>query len=405
MTQNIVFSGSLLFLSLADIFQLLGGNNCNGMLILRSPYSADTGVVYFKEGNPVNASWGKLKGLDAVYALFGWTDGTYEFSEQALTGMVPVIERGMMEILLDALRLLDDGAIARVGPDPFYRAGIDNTGPDRINMTYLHPTKGPLVDYHYATIENSYPDGAVIVKEGKSGRWLWIICEGTVRIIKETSRGPLTLARLGEGCFIGTVGSFVYGEYERSATVIAEGNVQLCILDIEILHREYSALSGDFKKILHSLDNRLRAINENAVAAFTGVYTKELPTDKVFDDRFQHSTDLYIVREGTADIIGKGPEGEVNLLSLSSGDVFGKIPFMAFGHEPLSASVMVSETFQADVMDSRALQKEYNRLSDTFRNFVFSVSTNVSMTTKLFYQLLHNQKKISRSIRPGEDES
>lgn len=390
MTHNIVFSGSLLFLSLADIFQLLGGNNCNGMLILRSPYSADMGIVYFMEGNPVNASWGKIKGLEAVHALFGWTDGTYEFSEQALTGIDPVIKRSMMEIVLDSLRLMDDGKITMVGPAPFCQSDIEKADHDVVNMTYLHPTKGPLVDYHYATTENSYPDGAVIVKEGKSGRWLWIICEGTVRIVKQTVKGPLTLARLGEGCFIGTIGSFLYGEYERSATAIAEGKVQLCILDIEVLHREYSALSGDFKKILHSLDKRLRAINANAVAAFTVDYSKELPTDKVFDERFQNSKDLFIIREGTADIIGKGPKGEVNLLSLTSGDVFGKIPFMAFGHEPLSASVMVSETFQADVMDSRALQKEYDRLSHTFRNFVFSVSTNVSMTTKLFYQLLRN---------------
>ena len=57
MTDNIVFSGSLLFLSLADVFQLLGGNTCTGILTLRSPYAADAGLVYFSEGNPVNAVW------------------------------------------------------------------------------------------------------------------------------------------------------------------------------------------------------------------------------------------------------------------------------------------------------------------------------------------------------------
>ena len=114
-----------------------------------------------------------------------------------------------------------------------------------------------------------YPDGATIVKEGEYGKWLWVISEGTVKITRETSKGPVTLARLGEGCFIGTIRSLIYGEYERSATAIAEGNVQLCILDAEALHREYSALSQDFRKILLSLDNRLRPINDNAVA---GIY-------------------------------------------------------------------------------------------------------------------------------------
>ena len=86
MTDNIVFSGSLLFLSLADVFQLLGGNNCTGKLTLRSPYSADMGFVYFVGGNPVNAYYGQIKGSDAIYALFGWTDGKYDFRSEERRG-------------------------------------------------------------------------------------------------------------------------------------------------------------------------------------------------------------------------------------------------------------------------------------------------------------------------------
>jgi len=97
MTDNIVFSGSLLFLSLADVFQLLGGNNCTGRLSLRSKYSADTGVVYFVGGNPVNAFCGNVNGLEAVYALFGWTDGKYDFSEEDLTGIENNVKKSMME--------------------------------------------------------------------------------------------------------------------------------------------------------------------------------------------------------------------------------------------------------------------------------------------------------------------
>jgi hypothetical protein len=104
MAHNIVFSGSLLFVSLADVFQLLGDNNCTGILTLRSPHSADGGLVYFSGGNPINASYGNLKGLQAAYALFGWTDGKYEFSEEDLTGIDPVIKQGRMGIVMDALR-------------------------------------------------------------------------------------------------------------------------------------------------------------------------------------------------------------------------------------------------------------------------------------------------------------
>jgi len=390
MANNIVFSGSLLFLSLADVFQLLGGNNCTGILTLSNPSSPDKAFVYFVNGNPINAAWGNRKGLDAVYALFGWTDGKYEFSEEELTWVEPVIKQSMMELVMDAVRLLDDGEIERVGPGPLDEKDMEESGPDGMKMDFMHPIKGPAVDYRYVTIERNYTDGATIVKEGSHGKWLWVISEGTVKIIKDTSKGPITLARLGEGCFIGTISSFIYGEYERSATVLAEGNVQLCILDGESLHREYSVLSDHFKKVLLGMDKRLRMINQIAVAAFTGEYSKEMPAEKISGNAFQNNTDLYVIRQGTADIIGKSPDGDVKLLSLGCDDVLGKIPFMAFGHEPVSAAVMTSEDFEADTVDSQELQKEYDSLSPTFKNFVISSATNISMTTKLFYQLLGN---------------
>ena len=388
MTDNIVFSGSLHFLSLADVIQLLGGNNCTGILTLRSQYSADMGVIYFIGGDPANASCGKLKGLEAVYALFGWTDGKYDFSEEELTGFDPVIKQGRMGIVLNALRLLDDGKIAQVGPSLPDQKVMGEIGPDGMKMDFVHRVKGPLVDYLYVMGEYTYKNGATIVKEGKYGKWMWVIYEGTVKITRETAKGAITLARLGEGCFIGTIRALLHDEYERNATAIAEGNVRLFILDAEPLHREYAALSENFKKLLLSFDKRLRLINDNAVAAYIGEYSKELPRDKVLDDRFQNDTDLYIIKKGAADIIGKGLKGDVNLMSLSSDDVFGKIPFLDFGHEPLSATVATSDPIEVDIIDSQALQKEYDNLSRTFRNFVFNAATNISMTTKLFYQLL-----------------
>ena len=395
MADNIVFSGSIHFLSLADVIQLLGGNQCTGILTLRSQYSSDMGVIFFIGGDPVNGSCGKLKGLEAVNALFGWTDGKYEFSEEQLSGINPVIKQSRMGIVMNALRLLDDGKIAKVGPDPLNQKDREKTGSDGVKMDFVHPLKGPLLNYRYVMGEYSYKNGETIVKEGKYGKWMWVIYEGTVKITRQTSKGSITLARIGEGCFIGTIRALMHGDYSRNATAIAEGKVRLCILDAEPLQREYAALSENFKKILISLDNRLRLINDNAVEAYIGGYSKELPKEKVVDDRFQSNTDLYIIRKGTVDIIGKGIKGDVNLMSLGSDDVFGKIPFMDFGHEPLSASVMTSNPFEAAILDSLELQKEYDNLSTTLKNFVLNAATNISMTTKLFYQLLEkgNEKE------------
>lgn len=387
MNDNVVFSGSLLFVPMADLFQLLGSNNCTGILTLRSPHAADMGVVYFMNGNPVNATYGNLTGLKAVHALFGWTNGKYEFSEEQLTGIDTVIKQGNMGIVLDALRLLDDGEIAKVGPDVL-PVKEEKISPDGTKTEFVRLVKGPLLDFRYVTGEYSYPDGATIVKEGKYGNWLWVIYQGTVRITRETAKGTVTLARLGEGCFIGNIRSLLYGEIERNATATAEGNVTLCILDGESLRREFSALPPDFRNLLISLNSRLRLISDSAVRAYEGTFPKALSTDKVLDDQFQNTKDLYIIRKGTADIIGKGPGGPVSLISLGTDDVFGKLPFLDFGHEPSNALIMTSNPFQADVLDSEAFQKEYDQLSHTLRNFVFDAATHISMTTKLFYHLL-----------------
>jgi len=253
--------------------------------------------------------------------------------------------------------------------------------------------KGPLLDYIYVIREEYYDEGAPIVREGKFGKWLWAVYEGTVRVTKDTPKGPLTLARLGEGCFIGTIRALLFGEYERSATVTAEGKVRLCILDAEPLYREYSLLSENFRLVLLSLDKRLRMLDEKAVQIYINGNSHAGPAkDKVFLDKFQSEKELYLIRNGTADIIGKSPGGDFYLFGLGNDDIFGRVPFIDFGHEPESASVLVSNSIKADKIDLKALQQEYNNLTHTFRNFIFNMGSSISMTTNLLYQLSGNTK-------------
>lgn len=389
MSDNIVFSGSLRFVSLADVFQLLGGNSCTGMLNLRSQHSDYMGVVYFKDGNPINASYSNLRGLNAVYELFGWMDGNYEFYEEDLSRIDHVIKKSRMEIVLDALRMLDDGVIQKIG-GPFLdqKEVVQKNGVEASKKDYPPVIRGPLVDYVYIIREEYYDEGSPIVREGKFGKWLWVVYQGTVKVTKNTSKGSLTLARLGEGCFIGTIRALLFGEYERNATVTAEGKVRLCILDAEPLYREYSLLSENFRKVLLSLDKRLRMLDAKAVEVYVNGSSDNRPAkDKVFLDKFQSETDLYLIQNGTADIIGKSPKQDLNLITLSNEDVFGRVPFIDFGHEPESASVLVSNSMKADRLDSKALLEEYNNLTHTFRNFIFNMGTNISMTTNLLYQL------------------
>jgi hypothetical protein len=101
-----VLTGKLKFTSLADLFQIIGGNNSTGTLRITSQYVPQPGIVHFVKGNPVNAMNGHLEGQDAVYSLFGRTEGNFEFTEEKVSAE-PVIKKTRMEIVLNALRMLD----------------------------------------------------------------------------------------------------------------------------------------------------------------------------------------------------------------------------------------------------------------------------------------------------------
>ncbi len=110
-----ILQGNIKFLNLGDLMQLLGGNGSSGILRIMSPYAPEPGIIYFDNGNPINASCGMLSGLDALYSLFGWTDGDFEFTTTSVTSE-RVITKGRMGIILDGLKMLDEGRTERLGP-------------------------------------------------------------------------------------------------------------------------------------------------------------------------------------------------------------------------------------------------------------------------------------------------
>ena len=115
MDRRAAFAGSLHFTGMPDIFQILAGNAGTGVLELESQYAPHRGLIYFRDGAPINAVYGPLSGVMAVYALFGWTEGKFEFFREDIR-MGRAITQNRMEIVLDALRMLDEGEITKIGP-------------------------------------------------------------------------------------------------------------------------------------------------------------------------------------------------------------------------------------------------------------------------------------------------
>jgi CRP-like cAMP-binding protein len=387
MRDNVVLAGSLKFLSLGDVLQLLGANNNSGVLRLISRFATEPGFIYIQNGNPINATCGSKTGLDAIYALFGWLDGEFEFANESVTSE-KTITKGRMGIILEGLKMVDDGQIKKIGAEAQQRNANASVDPDSVALI-----KGPLVDYMYVADEEDFFDGEFIVEEGKHGSWIWVILEGVVEIVKDSPKGPIPIIRLGDGSFIGSIASFLIQGHIRTASAVAVGNVQLGVLDSQRLAQEFAQLGPEFRGLLISLDRRLKQLNGHLIGLRMGQ-----PIDNSLDDQKkkiieQGTSDdsLYLVREGSASMVREEEDGRSVLLGhLNKGDYFGRIPFLDVGQEPELASVYASSDFNALKVDTTPFQHEYNQLSTTFRNFVDNVATCISVSSNTVCSIRKN---------------
>ncbi len=384
MKNSSVIEGNLKFLSIGDIMQLLGSNGSSGILRIYSLYMSEPGIVYFENGNPVNASDGTLAGLDGLYALFGWTEGTFEFSEERAS-VEKVINRSRMGIILDSLKMLDDGDIVRLGPTPSDQEGkkekTDESGNPRVN--------GPMVDYMYVVDEEDFYDGETISEEGKHGNWIWVILEGVIEILKETPKGPLSILQISNGSFVGSLSSFLVKDHTRSATARSLGNVQLGVLDSQRLSQEYAKMSADFRAMIMSIDKRMKQLSNRAVE----YHTQSINIESFIKDKQkvmrqgETGKKLFRIQQGHVHIVQQEKDRYLPLVSLSKDDYFGDFPFFDMGHEPENASVLASKDLKIVSMDAGVFQQEYDNISLTFKNIIENVATCVSATTRMIQKM------------------
>lgn len=385
MPSDADFSGKLSFLNLGEILQLLGGSGASGTLKIYSEFAPTPGVIHVDNGNPVNADSGPLTGLEALFSLFGWTEGHFEFTSGAVV-CERAINKGRMEIILDGLRLLDEGRIERLGAPPQLdtaaAAPLPAAAPVRRSD---HPPtiKGPLVDYSCIVDEETFYDGDEIVREGAHGNWIWVVLEGAAEIIKTTSAGSFCLLRIGDGAFLGSVASLLVGDNVRNTTVVASGNIQLGMVDSQQLSAEVAALSGDYKSLIKSLDNRLRSVTDIAadIHAREGAFMAAIKDKRIAVREGQNEERLFRIREGQV-VVARGTErGYLPLALLKKGDYFGHIPFLALGHEPHAAAVFSSADLKLITVDMRNIESEHRRLSSTLRHIIEHLAACISATT------------------------
>jgi CRP-like cAMP-binding protein len=348
---------------------------------MKSRYAEEQGIIYVKKGNPVDAENQSLKGIEAINSLFGWTEGEFEFSRESVNKK-NVVGKSRMEITLEAMKMLDEGLIEKLGPVSFVNKAASGTD-ESVHSVPL--VKGPLVDYMYVADEEDYKSGDTIVQQGKYGNWLWVVLAGIVEIRKETPKGPVTILRVERGAFIGNISVFLEHSSVRNYTAVAAEDVQLGVLDSQLLSMENAKLSHDFKKIIKSLDKRLAQCANRAVE----IHMKKKKSMDFLKEKSRVVTQgdqkegFFIVEEGNANVVRKVGTDHILLATIREKDFLGKTPFMDISHEPGAASIFASEDFKFKELPVQDLQEEYNRLSTTMKNIMENTANMVSAITSV----------------------
>ncbi len=379
MNKKVVFSGKLDFLNLGELLQILGTNNSSGILRITSKYAESPGLIYVNNGNLVDASNGSLTGLDALYSLFGWIEGEFEFCSENIN-KENIINKNRMEIILDGTRLVDDGKIEKLGPVSYKKE------PAVAGKEFALPLiKGPFVDYMYVIDEEEFSDGEKIVFEGNYGNWMWVVLEGAVEIARDTPKESIKLIRISNGSYVGSIASFLSEGNVRSANVTAVGHVQLGMLDSQRLSGEFSSMSPELKKVVKSLDKRLKNVTDNAVDIYLKKNNFEnfVKGKNIVIEQGKNENRAFAITRGNVTVARKTDIGFVPLSNLSEGDFFGNIPFINMGHEPHNAFVFASKDLKLSSLNLGDLHEEHDHLSPTFKNIIENIATCISVTTML----------------------
>ncbi len=191
------------------------------------------------------------------------------------------------------------------------------------------------------------------------------------------------MLRIGDGAFLGSIASLIRGDNVRSATVTADGNVQLGMLDAQLMTSELAICSIEYRELIESLDERLKRVTDMAVEIYSGSpnLANLIQGKKKLIKQGKDENRLFRIRSGEACVARETDTGVVPIVTLKAGDFFGNLPFVDMGQEPYSASVYASQDLKLSPLDPQALQEDHDKLSSTLQNIIAHLATCISVTT------------------------
>jgi uncharacterized protein (TIGR02266 family) len=120
--------------------------------------------------------------------------------------------------------------------------------------------------------EETYEDGQVIIKEGSSGDWIYVVLSGEVEISKTIDGSKFVVEKLGPGDTFGEIGFM--GSVKRTATATAVGTTTLGVIDREFILAEFNKLSSDFRAIIVSMAKKFEKMGSRITELSTRQTTR-----------------------------------------------------------------------------------------------------------------------------------
>ncbi|RKZ01254.1 MAG: hypothetical protein DRQ10_02490 [Candidatus Hydrothermota bacterium] len=111
-----VMSGDLADVKLVDLLELIHHSRLSGRLDLQR--GEDRGYIYFERGNVVHAETGFVEGKDALFLLYLWNEGRFEFTPN-IEPPKRTIEEDIETLVLDLSVKLDELQELKDALDPF----------------------------------------------------------------------------------------------------------------------------------------------------------------------------------------------------------------------------------------------------------------------------------------------
>ena len=114
-----------------------------------------------------------------------------------------------------------------------------------------------------STIEKTFANGEIIIKEGDSGNTFFQLLEGNATVYKNyDQKDEVTIATLGPGQYFGEM-AVIENSYPRSTTVVADGEAKVVEIAAEELNEYLTQNPDKILAIMKLLGTRIKTTTED----------------------------------------------------------------------------------------------------------------------------------------------